>query len=258
MREPSGPFDSKISIIPSGCLELDAFTRYAGEMNFLSHALPYLDRPLMAVSTGIPDWLSMVDRKIRARRRMAQAFLDSEDIELRLVALGIVRHIEDDRWFHGTEAFVDTNMRLAIELRERLPGDTGFRPTFVAHILIEMFLDAFWIRDDRGNAERYYAAMEASSFETIQRCVNTITGKPTDRLSAVIERFVDARFLYDYLDHDKLLERLNQVMRRVGLAPLPPELRDWLPRAKKLVESRRHRLLQVPDDGVPFPVFPSL
>lgn len=226
-------------------------------MNFLSHALPYLDDPLLAVATGIPDWLSVVDRKIRARGRMAQVHLDSDDVELRMVAHGILRHIEDDRWFHGTEAFVDTNMRLAIGLRELLPGDAGFRPTFVAHILIEMLLDSFWIRDDRGSAERYYAAIEMVGFETIQRCVNTITGKPTDRLSSVIERFVDARFLYDYLDHDKLLVRLNQVMNRVGLVPLPADVRDWLPEAKKLVESRRRRLLHAPDDRNPFPVIPS-
>ncbi len=150
---------------PTGSLAACDLNRYAGEMNFLSHALPYLDRPLLAVSTGIPDWLSVVDRKIRARGRMAQTFLDSADPELSLVAQGIVRHIEDDRWFHGTEAFVDTNMRLAIELRELLPGDAGFRPTFVAHILIEMLLDSFWIRDDRDNAERYYEAIEAVGFE---------------------------------------------------------------------------------------------
>ena len=226
-------------------------------MNFLSHALPYLDDPLLAVSTGIPDWLSVVDRKIRARGRMAQAFLESEDPQLRMVAQGIVRHIEDDRWFHGTEAFVDTNMRLAIGLRELLPGDSGFRPTFVGHILIEMLLDSFWIRDDRGTAERYYAAIDEAGSKTIERCVNTITGKPTQLLSPVIRRFVDAQFLYDYLDHDKLLMRLNQVMKRVGLLPLPSEVRDWLPDAKKLVESRRQRLLHAPDDRHPFPDFPS-
>ena len=51
-------------------------------------------------------------------------------------------------------------MQLAVELRELLPGDAGFRPTFVGHILIEMLLDAFWIRDDCAIAERYYTALE--------------------------------------------------------------------------------------------------
>lgn len=224
-------------------------------MNFLSHALPYLDSPILAVATGIPDWLSVVDRKIRARGRLARPFVNSQDRELRLVAQGILQHIEDDRWFHGTEAFVETNLQLAVELRDLLPGDAGFRPTFVAHILIEIFLDAFWIRDDRGSAERYYTAIEAVGYETIERCVNTITGRPTDRLSAVIERFVNARFLYDYLDHDKLLMRLNQVMSRVGLQTLPSEVRDWLPRAGNVVESRRRRLLDAPSGSNPFPIF---
>jgi hypothetical protein len=226
-------------------------------MNFLCHAMPYFDKPLLAVSTGIPDWLSVVDRKIRARGKLARQFLDSDDHELRLVAHGIIRHIEDDRWFHGTQAFVETNLRLAVELRRLLPGDAGFRPTFVGHILIEMFLDAFWIRDDRGNAEHYYSVVQSISPATIQRCVNAITGKPTDALTPVIERFVDIQFLYDYLDHDKLLMRLNQVMKRVGLMPLPDEVRRWLPEAQKLVESRRHRLLTPPDATSPFPTIPS-
>lgn len=217
-------------------------------MNFLSHALPYLDRPLMAVSTGIPDWLRVADRSLRARAKSARLFVDSQDVELRMVAQGIVQHVEDDGWFHTTGAFVETNLQLAVALREWLPGDAGFRPTFVAHILIEMFLDAFWIEDDPGSADRYYAAIESVELETIQRCVNAIIGRPTDRLSGVIERFVDARFLYDYLDLDKLLVRVNQVMKRVGLTPLPPEVREWLPAARKLVESRRRRLLESPHD----------
>ncbi len=223
-------------------------------MNFLCHALPYLDQPLLAISTGVPDWLGVVDRKIRARGKSARPFLHHEDPELRLVAGGIMRHIEDDRWFHGTQAFVETNLRFAVELRALLPGDAGFRPTFVGHILIEMLLDALWIRDDRSTADRYYAAIAGVEAETVQRCVNSITGKPTDGLVRVIERFWDARFLYDYLDHDRLLFRLNQVMSRVRLAPLPESVGHWLPRAQKLVESRRPELLTPPDGSNPFAI----
>ncbi len=208
--------------------------------------------PLLAVSTGIPDWLSVVDRKIRARRRMAEQFADSDDRELRSVARGVIQHIEDDRWFHGTQAFVETNMTLAVQLRDLLPGDAGFRPTFVGHVLIEVFLDAFWIREDHGVAERYYESLQSISPQTIQRCVNTITGKPTDRLVSVLAKYSETQFLFDYLDHERLLFRMNQVMKRVSLTPLPEKLLDWLPRAEKLVESRRQRLLTPPDGSNPF------
>ncbi|MGI9474997.1 MAG: hypothetical protein ACR2NZ_25925 [Rubripirellula sp.] len=226
-------------------------------MNFLSHAIRYLDQPLLAVSTGVPDWLSVVDRKIRARGKYALVHVDSDDTELRMVATGILKHIEDDRWFHGTQAFVETNMQLAIQLRGLLPGDAGFRPTFVGHILIEMMLDGMWIRDDRSTVEAYYAAIKAAPPATIQRCVNTITGKPTEKLVEVIDRFAEIQFMYDYLDHDTLLMRLNQVMKRVGLSPLPDVVGDWLPSAHELVESRRRELLTPPESETPFPTFTS-
>ena len=230
-------------------------------MNFLCHALPYLDRPLLAAATGVPDWLSVVDRKIRARGKVARSFLTSDDPAMREVAAGIVQHVEDDRWFHGTRAFAEISLQLAVELRELLPGDAGFRPSFVGHILVEMLLDALWIRDDRAHAVGYFDAVASVPARQIQDCVNIITGRPTDRLQPVIDRFVEVQFLYDYLDNATLLARLNQVMNRVGLSPLPPAVEDWLSRASILVESRRLELLTPPaslalgqsSTGQPFP-----
>ena len=226
--------------------------RYAVVMNFLCHAIPYFDQPLMAICTGIPDWLSVVDRKIRARRKMAAVHLDSEDEELRQVAGGIIRHIDDDKWFHGTEAFVTTNLELAVQLRDRLPGDSGFRPMFVGHIIIEMLLDAGWIRRDPSIGKKYYDSVMAQDASGIERCVNIITGKPTEKLAGVVHKFAEMQFLFDYLDYDLLLMRLNQVMKRVGLSPLPDDLIEWLAETDQLVESRRQRLLTPSDGGNPF------
>ena len=36
-------------------------------MNCLAHGINFLDRPWFLVGTGMPDWLSMVDRKVRLR-----------------------------------------------------------------------------------------------------------------------------------------------------------------------------------------------
>lgn len=219
-------------------------------MNFLSHAIEHLDTPWVAVGTAVPDWLSVLNRRVRARTRGALPFLDDADEPLRSVAYGVVRHHEDDRWFHGTRAFAETNLSLAVQLRDLLAGDRGFRPTFVGHILIEMLLDAFWIRDNAGHADRYYAALAAISPVRAEACVSRITGHPVSGLADLIRRFIEARFLYDYVDHDKLMRRLNQVMRRVGLEDLPPSVRDWLPQAAALVAQRRADLLtRPPADG---------
>jgi hypothetical protein len=52
--------------------------------------------------------------------------------------------------------------------------------------------------------------------------------------------------LWDYADDGKLWRRLNQVMRRVGLPPLPESIRDLLPEARRLVASRAVELLAAP------------
>jgi hypothetical protein len=50
--------------------------------------------------------------------------------------------------------------------------------------------------------------------------------------------------LWDYLEDGKLLVRLNQVMRRVGLDPLPERFRDVLPAARDLVAEHKADLLE--------------
>jgi hypothetical protein len=49
--------------------------------------------------------------------------------------------------------------------------------------------------------------------------------------------------LYDYSEDDKLLFRLNNVMRRVRLAPLPKRIVSFFPQARKLVKQRKDELL---------------
>ncbi len=66
-------------------------------------------------------------------------------------------------------------------------------------------------------------------------------------LAVVISGFCRERILWDYLGDAKLLVRINQVMRRLGLAELPEGFGAILPRARDLVENQQTGLL----DGIP-------
>jgi hypothetical protein len=54
----------------------------------------------------------------------------------------------------------------------------------------------------------------------------------------MIRLFCRERFLYDYLDDATLLLRLNRVMRRVRLRPLPATILACLPGARQCVRER--------------------
>jgi hypothetical protein len=223
-------------------------------MNFLTHGLLHLDEPLVVAGTAVPDWMSLVDRKIRPRRRFAAPFVSDLDKSLSAFARGIVQHHDDDQWFHQTRVFFETNLEFACQLRDLLPGDEGFRPSFVGHILIEILLDAIWIDEDSTWISRYYQALEQVDPQYVVWATERLVGKPVPRLADVVRGFVSSRFLYDYVQSDKLWRRLNQIMRRVALPPLPYTVSDWLPGARNIVSERRCELITPPDAVSPFPI----
>jgi len=108
-------------------------------MNSFAHALPFLDRPLVAIGASLPDWMAAADRRCRLREKRAKPFTDHEDSVVAGLAQGVVQHHRDDYWFHTSPAFRDYEMKMAIEIREIYGTEHGMRSGFVAHVMVEMF-----------------------------------------------------------------------------------------------------------------------
>ena len=92
-------------------------------MNYFAHGRFFTDTPYLLAGTAVPDWLNVVDRKIRARSRSAELLLDSSDAITAEVARGIVQHHADDAWFHRTRAFAELTLQLTVEIRDFLGPD---------------------------------------------------------------------------------------------------------------------------------------
>jgi len=216
-------------------------------MNYFAHACPFLEDPYFMAGTCVPDWLTVIDRRVRVRMRRAEPLAEDADRQTASIARGIVQHLRDDARFHETRAFAELTLDLTVAARDRLGADAGFRPSFLGHILVEVLLDATLIADDPQRLETYYRRIEAVDGRRVEEAVNQMANRPTERLAWMIARFCGERILWDYLEDGKLLGRLNQVMRRVALAPLPDDFRELFPQARRKVAQRRAELL----DGIP-------
>ena len=212
-------------------------------MNYLAHGFRFTDEPYFLAGTAAPDWLSVIDRKMRLRSKRAAEFVGDGDSRLAAMARGIVQHHHDDAWFHLTAAFSELSLAFAVEIREALPGDEGFRPSFLGHILVELLLDAILAEEEPQRLDNYYRALDELDPDTIQAAMNTLATRTSDRVATLLVRFRQERFLYDYAEDERLLVRLNHVMRRVGLPLLPPELTQLFPAMRRRVRERRHDLL---------------
>jgi hypothetical protein len=214
-------------------------------VNYFAHALPFLDRPYFVAGTAVPDWLAVADRKVRLRSKHVEAFLDDADPYVAEVAAGILQHLRDDARFHATRAFAETSLELTVAVRDAMSGETGLRPAFLGHLLVELLLDAALVADDPSRLTEYCRVLEEVDAPRVEAAVNRMAPRPTERLAVFIDLFRRERILWDYLEDGKLMVRLNQIMRRVGLEPLPGHFAAILPVARKLVTERKGVLLEV-------------
>ncbi len=212
-------------------------------MNYFAHAMPFLNAPYVAAGVCVPDWLTVVDRRLRLRHRSVGPFVDDPSAEVAALARGVVQHLRDDAHFHATRAFAECQWSLTAAARDRLAGDEGFRPGFLGHLLTEVLLDADLAAEHPRELERFFAVLDEIDPAQVEHAVERFAARPPLHLAAMIEGFRRQRIIFDYLDDGRLMFRLNQVMKRVGLPALPDEFAQLLPEARKMIAARRVELL---------------
>jgi hypothetical protein len=212
-------------------------------MNYFAHGRHFIDNPYYLAGTAVPDWLNVSDRRTRVRSKHAAAFAADAEPHIAAIAQGIMQHHRDDAWFHETRAFAELQWQFTAVIRETLEPDDGLRPSFLGHILVEILLDATLVAADPSRLEAYYQAMDAIDGPLVEATVNRMSPRRCERLAHFVKLFAAERFLWDYLDDAKLLGRLNQVVRRVKLSPLPERFVELLPDARRQVSERQTELL---------------
>ena len=212
-------------------------------MNYYAHGCRFVDRPYFLVGTAIPDLLRVSDKGVRVHSKRVSPFADGGDSPRSQLAAGILQHLADDDAFHGTAAFIQVSSQLSTMFKASMPVDDGLRPSFLGHITTEMILDSILIEKNSGGLDAYYDALLRVDPQVVLDSVNQMTRDPAVRLAEVIPLFHREQFLRDYANPVGLLHRLNQVLRRVTLPPLPAEAKRVLESAWPIVEHWADQLL---------------
>jgi hypothetical protein len=213
-------------------------------MNYLAHGYRFLESPLRLAGTALPDCLSVVDRRVRLRSRRIRGLLNELSAEEREVAEGVLQHLRDDDMFHTCPTFLMLESELTGRFRRVLTDRFDHRPPFLGHIVTELLLDAAIAEEQPGLLEGWYRSMETISGEWIQAVVNRLATHTTFELPAFLGKFLGARVLFDYLDDQRLLVRLNQVLRRVTLPEIDSECLPVLSTGRLLLRKHARELLQ--------------
>jgi len=177
-------------------------------VNYLAHAwtLGADPSPALVLGAALPDLASVFDRRAPRLGKESAALLAASAPEL---ARGVLAHQAADACFHALPAFKEECAALRAALAPlALENARGF---FLAHLLVEVLLDAALLERDEGLARRFYAAMEAAPVALAARLVAEEDAASFERW---VERFRRARFLLDYTTDEGAVFRVEQVLNR--------------------------------------------
>lgn len=201
-------------------------------MNFMLHrcyALSELGSALGGIGAMLPDLWRLADRRMRAQPEVPPQVGDDAELQR-----GVEHHLEVDRWFHKTAAFLEGERATAACFRE-----VGApKVVLFAHIGWEMCLDgALLLREGLDDALRSlrddFAAADdgvirVAAAHGAARRLDTRRKQFERRMGQIRDGLVAGPWLEGYCHGEGLAERLGGLRKRIGLDPLTDAQQDRL------------------------------
>lgn len=192
-------------------------------MNFLSHhhvarnAARRDAPPELFLGNVLPDLLS---RTGGGRLRAGNLPPAASDTSL---TAGIRLHLAADAAFHGGDAFKRLSAEAGDHLRRQPFAEPPRRLFFVAHVFVELALDAHLLDEEPGIADDLYARIADADTDAAARETAGLMGRPDgieDRAQDIarhVRWFTEARYLQDYREPEGLSEAMRRINGRAGL-----------------------------------------
>lgn len=188
-------------------------------MNFLSHF--YFDRhsedPHLVLGTVLPDLVKNA-RKDWNMHPEKKAELFTSDIENSILN-GWKRHLAVDRHFHNSAFFFEHTGAIRERIAPALQ-DSVVRPSFLAHISLELMLDSTLLTENHIVAEDLYKHLRQADRLGMNRFLELNNMDDTDHFFKFYDKFIQANYLNSYRESHNIMYALNRICMRIWKDPL--------------------------------------
>lgn len=184
-------------------------------MNFLSHF--YFDRftenPHVVMGIVLPDLIKNAAKEANLYPQK-NAFLFKGNTDEESLLLGWKRHLAVDLHFHSSPFFFEKTAALKPLIKPITTG-TAIRPSFLAHIGLELLLDHLLVLHHLVDIERFYTQLAAVNRSAITDFLHHCGWKNDEVFFKFLDQFLNSRYLFSYLDLNKISYALNQICKRL-------------------------------------------
>ncbi|WP_343531757.1 hypothetical protein [Pedobacter sp.] len=187
-------------------------------MNFLSHF--YFDRDTpnanVVIGTILPDLLKNANKNWNAHPEKQPELFQQADSQN--ILTGWKRHLQVDLIFHSSDFFHTKTQELK-HLLIPILKDTPVRPSFLAHIGVELLLDHLLIEHQKIAIYSFYDQLNAVDPEHLARFIKQCKINDTDLFFKFFDSFKSSRYLLSYQKLDNISYALQRICMRLWERP---------------------------------------
>lgn len=184
-------------------------------MNFMSHY--YFDRFVSSsprvVGAVLPDLLRNADPQVKLRPKDFESlFLGKSYLED--LYIGWKRHLEIDRIFHNTAFFFAHTKALKAQLVPALAG-LPIRPSFFAHIALELLLDHQLIMHKKVEIADFYSHLESTPDTQLTQFFAACGYAAEPVFINHYRQFISWEYIYKYTDIMQITSMLFSISKHL-------------------------------------------
>lgn len=184
-------------------------------MNFLSHY--YFDKSNddanVVLGTVLPDLIKNASKEANLYPQKNEfLFLGNPDEESLL--RGWKRHLSVDLLFHSSNYFLEKTTELKFLIKP-IVEDTPVRPSFLAHIGLELLLDHLLIEHNLIQVNHFYDKLSAVKQESLGDFLTHCGLKDQSVFFKFMEGFISSKYLLSYQKLENISYALNKICMRL-------------------------------------------
>lgn len=172
----------------------------------------------MVVGTVLPDLLKNANKSWVLHPAKRQQLFSDDPILLSILS-GWNRHLMVDKKFHSSVFFLEHTKAIRTLIIPILEG-SPVRPSFLAHIALELMLDSLLITESRIRAEEFYQHLEATDRGSLRLFLNLNGISDPDPFFQFFDKFISSAYLKTYREPHNIIYALNRICMRLWQDPL--------------------------------------
>lgn len=184
-------------------------------MNFLSHF--YFDKSTtdanVVMGIVLPDLIKNASKEANLYPQKNEfLFFGNEDEEALLA--GWKKHLAVDLHFHSSTFFLEKTTALK-HLIKPIVENTAVRPSFLAHIGLELLLDHLLIEHNLVQVNHFYEKLAAVKKDSLGDFLSHCGLKNQPVFFKFLEGFISSKYLLSYQNLENISYALNRICMRL-------------------------------------------